>query len=149
MSTTFRGGYLALNRQYIEQLPVPTVSSDQELAIAKMAEWLLWLYQQDSVKTGGDSEASVDPLIAAYFEQWVNGLVYELFFPEKLHAAQIRLFVLMAKLKLSEVTSVPEASRLGFIRKEFRRLYDENGPLRSALFTLGNLPEVRIIEGTT
>jgi len=36
---------------------------------------------------------------------------------------------------------------MDFIRKEFRRLYDENGPLRSALFTLGNLPEVRIIEG--
>ena len=140
---------MALNRQYIEQLPIPQISSDEDSGIVHLVDWLLWLHRQESVKTGEGPDASLDPLIASYFEQWLNGMVYELFFPDELHAAHIRLFDLTLKLKLPEVGNVPEAGRLEFIRKEFRRLYDENGALRSALFTLGNLAEVRIIEGTT
>lgn len=148
ISTTFRGGYMALNRQYIERLPIPVATCNQVSVVERIASWILWLYQHGNDKLATGTNAALDPLIAAYFEQWLNGLVYELYFPEQLHAAQIRLFDLTEKLKLPELTDIPERGRMEFILREFRRLYDENGTLRSALFTLGNLPEVRIIEGT-
>jgi hypothetical protein len=37
-------------------------------------------------------------LLAAYFERWLNGLVYELFFPGELHARKLTLFDATATL---------------------------------------------------
>lgn len=146
-SRPFRGGYWSFGKQFIDPLPIPEASASQVSGIERLVEWLIWLHQQENVRTGKGQDAVQDPLIAAYLEQWVNGLVYELFFPNELHAAHIRLFDLTARLKLPGLESIPEAGRLEMIRGEFRQLYDENGPLRSALFTLGGLAEVRIIEG--
>jgi hypothetical protein len=149
ISTSFHGGYWSYGKQYLSQMPIPTVTPQQEEEINGLVGWLNWLLQRESTDDAQSNEAALDPLIAAYIEQWLNGLIYELFFPQEFRAAQVRLFGLMATLKLPKVTSVQESERLAFIRKEFRRLYDENGQLRSALFTIGNLAEVRTIEGTT
>ena len=146
-SSDFSGGWITCTKQYFGELPIPTATATQEMRIVRLVDWIMWLYQQGSVVTGRGSDAATDPLVVAYLEQWVNGLVYELFFPSELHAAKIRMFDLTEKLIIPDVASLPESVRLNIIRKEFLRLYDENGALRSALFTLGTLPEVRIIEG--
>jgi hypothetical protein len=44
-----------------------------------------------------------DPLMVAYWERVLNGLVYELYFPEELHAAGLRLFDLVASTDLPSV----------------------------------------------
>jgi hypothetical protein len=44
-----------------------------------------------------------DPLMVAYWERVLNGLVYELYFPEELHAAGLRLFDLVAQADLPSV----------------------------------------------
>ncbi|MBI2890379.1 MAG: hypothetical protein HYY13_06290 [Nitrospirae bacterium] len=53
-------------------------------------------------------KASID-LMKAYFEQWLNGLVYELFFPGELHARKLTLFDETAKLNLPDLAKVPES----------------------------------------
>jgi hypothetical protein len=49
--------------------------------------------------------------MVAYWERVLNGLVYELYFPEELHTAGLRLFDLVASADLPDVTALPEADR--------------------------------------
>ena len=80
------------------------------------------------------------------FEQLVNGLVYELFFPEDLHAAGIRLF------DACELEQIP---RLGTLQGEAlqtaaealaERIFSNSHPIDAMLFDLQALDVVRIIE---
>ena len=91
--------------------------------------------------------ASRDALMLGYWEQVLNGLVYELYFPEELHAHGLRLFDLVQQAGLPALDAIPEAQRLSRLRKEFERVYDLQHPLRAALHDLQTVEEVRIIEG--
>ncbi|WP_424314895.1 hypothetical protein [Haloferula sp.] len=88
-----------------------------------------------------------DPLMVAYWERVLNGLVYELYFPEELDAAGLRLFDLVAQAKLPETDSLAESKRLATLRQKFEELHDGAHPLRIALDKLQTLDTVRIIEG--
>jgi hypothetical protein len=112
-----------------------------------LVDYLLWLHRQPSV-AGSIREFPRDPLIATYFEQWVNALVYELYFPAEIATAGLRFFDLTAKHALPPLSEWDEKSeRLCKIRERFEQLYDLKHPLRASLFSLGSLELVRIIEG--
>ena len=85
----------------------------------------------------------------AYWERVLNGLVYELYFPEELQGAGLRMFDLIAQAKLPEISGIPEPERLPRMRKLFETLHDGAHPLRIALDKLQTLDTVRIIEGKT
>jgi hypothetical protein len=93
------------------------------------------------------AQTTRDPLMVVYWERVLNGLVYELYFPEELHAAGLRLFDLVASAALPDVTALPEADRLPRLRQKFEELHDGAHPLRIALDKLQTLDTVRIIEG--
>ena len=82
-----------------------------------------------------------------YFEQLLNGLVDELFFPDELHAQKLFLFHYAEEAKLPVLAEIPEARRLAVLHETFERIYDLNHPIRGCLFSLGSLETVRIIEG--
>ena len=147
ISTPLRGGFYRYFTQFIEQLPIPAATPAQESEIVRLVEWLLWLHGQESVRTGEGPGAARDPLLAAYLEQWVNGLVYELFLPAELHAAGLAFYDLTATHRLPAIATLPESTRLATLRKSFPALHDETAPLRTALSKLATLPEVRLIEG--
>jgi hypothetical protein len=86
-------------------------------------------------------------LIASYFEQTVNALVYELFFPEELHAAGLRFFELAAASPAPAKPPSETAARLDWHRDQFKKLSAPGHPLRVALDKLQTLDLVRIIEG--
>jgi hypothetical protein len=114
--------------------------------LSTIAEWLLWLHAQPTVAES-TPEHPRDPLIAAYFEHWVNALVYELYFPAEIHAAGLHFFDLTAQHILPRLPDSQEETEILFeIRERFERLYDLKHPLRAGLFSLGSLDLVRIIE---
>ena len=85
--------------------------------------------------------------MSGYFEQLINGLVYELFFPDELHAQKLFLFHDVKEAQLPVLSEIPEAKRLAVLRETFERIYDLNHPIRGCLFSLGSLETVRIIAG--
>jgi hypothetical protein len=85
--------------------------------------------------------------MVGYFEQIINGLVYELFFAEELHAARLHPFKLLEEAKLPKLEDISESRRLPALRKTFEQIYDVNHPIRGCLFSLRSLEPVRIIEG--
>jgi len=85
--------------------------------------------------------------MVAYWEQVLNGLVYELFFTEQLHAQKLTLFDYVAGEKLPALADIPKTQRLDRLREIFERLHASNHPVRGCLFSLKSLEPVRIIEG--
>jgi hypothetical protein len=73
-----------------------------------------------------------DPLMVAYWERMLNGLLYELYFPEELHGTGLLLFDLAAQSALPEVNKLPEAKRLKTLRAKFEEHNGSDNPLRPA-----------------
>jgi adenine-specific DNA-methyltransferase len=115
----------------------------QEHLLHRLVDYMLWLNQ-----TGNSSNGKVaNPLMLGYFEQLLNGLVYELFFPEEFHAHKLFLFEYIEKAKLPALGGLPQAKRTAALQEAFERTYDQNHPIHGGLFDLRSLPTVRIIEG--
>ena len=143
-SSRFQGGYYAYSKQFIERLPIPTITKDQAKLLGKTGNLLLIAVQ---LKSDTPTQTTRDPLMFAYFEQVLNGLVYELYFPDEIHGAGLRLFDLVESANLPALGAIPEAQRLPRLRQLFETLHDGTHPLKIALQKLQTLDTVRIIEG--
>ena len=140
------GGFLRLKTQYMERCPIPQMSEQQEVIISRLVEYLLWL-NRNGVEVSDLAEESGSSLLAGYFEQWVNALVYELFIPEALHRAGLCFFKLAELAKLRALPEIAKGQEFTELRAKFEELYASNHPLRQSIFALDSIEEVRIIEG--
>jgi len=147
VSTNFHGGYFAANKQYIEQLPIASATPAQEAAVVRLVDYLLWLNRHFA--DHAESKTARDALMLGWWEQVLNGLVYELYFPDELHARGLHLFDEVAAAALPALTDLPEPQCIDLLRQHFERTYHIDAPLRAAVFGLGDLETVRIIEGKT
>jgi type I restriction-modification system DNA methylase subunit len=140
-----KGGFLALQTPIINEVPIPPADAAQKASIERLVEYLLWLHREvlPQAELAGSAGAT---LLAGYFEQWVNSLVYELFFPEPLHAAGLHFFHLAEQAKLPALSEI-KGRELSALRATFEELYAPNHPLRQGLFALDSIEEIRIIEG--
>ena len=77
--------------------------------------------------------------MAGFFEQFVNCLIYELFFPDELHAQKLTPFRYAEEAKMPVLDLIPEGERLTRLTEIFERIYDGNHPVRGTLFALRNL----------
>lgn len=148
ISTPLQGGFFRYFTQFIEQLPIQPSTDSQRRSVELLVEHVLWLHRQPSVAKSS-REHPVDPDIAAYIEQWVNALVYELYFPAELHAAGLQFFDLTAELNPPALDSLPSDAnaRLERFRKLHKEWSAQGHRLRIALDKLRTLDLVRTIEG--
>lgn len=170
-STTFRGGYWSFGKQFIERIPIPYSGIPKQCGLACIVRLLLTLNRH--LADHPTSRTTRDPLMLAYWERVLNGLVYELYFPEEVHGAGLRLFDLVeaAHLPSVEQTILSVRAEPGVeqtilsvqaegkgqedtdkivcatLRRKFEELHDSAHPLRIALDKLQTLDTVRIIEG--
>jgi hypothetical protein len=138
-------GRLRLKRQYIERLPLPDLHKEQSSPVANLVDALMFMNEYLSAYEGTSSVRI--PLMMAYWDRVVNGLVYELYFREEIHAVGLRLFEIVNRSQIKELPAVPKASVLKYLAEKFEEIYDPEHPLRIALDKLQTLDLVRIIEG--
>ena len=128
-------------------IPIPDATETQRTLIESLVTCVS--FAAAFVTNDNPAEQSArDPLMLAYFEQILNALVYELYFPEEVHGAGLHLFDLVEQAKLPSFDILPEPDRIPHLRTLFESLYDGTHPLRIALTKLQTLDTVRIIEGT-
>ena len=126
-------------------LPVPSASDEQEAILSRLVDYLLWLHSE--VLLSNELAASTNAtLIAGYFDQWINALVYELYLPNQLHGAGLYFFRLAEQAQLPAL-SAHKGNELAELQKLFEKLYRPDHPLRQGLFALDSIEEIRIIEG--
>lgn len=139
ISNSIRGGFVRYFRQYVEQIPIPDCSASQKRVLSTLVEYMGCIYKREGIHAAA--------LMVGYFEQLLNGLVYELFFPEELHSQKLTFFRFVEDAQLPSLESIPQEQRMERLEEVFDRLYDNRHPVRGALFSLRNLETVRIIEG--
>ena len=82
-----------------------------------------------------------------YFEKLLNGLVYELFFPDDLHSHRINLFKHVEEARLPVLADIPEKQRFSRLEEIYERISNDRHPIRGCLESLRSFEVVRIIEG--
>ena len=75
-----QNGWYEVQPEGLEAFPIPNASGEQKAAIERIVEYILFLHRSGAAR-GELPNSAGGTLLAGYFEQWVNGLIYELFFP--------------------------------------------------------------------
>lgn len=133
ISTDVRGKTRRYIKQYVELLPIPSYRKDYAGYLEALVDYAHLVKSRNQT------------LQSAYFEQLIDGLVYELYFPGEIKAAGKQILPHLSGLQpLKEDMS--EEEKLAVIRREFERLYDPHHPVRNKLETLDSVEEVRIIK---
>jgi hypothetical protein len=124
-----QGGFFEFKPMYVGQFPVPKGDARAKALIAPLVDIL--------------RADHANPAL----EQLLSGLVYELYFPDDLHARGLYLFDAAADAGLGTLAG-PEAEPLARAAEAFTRQHLAPAqPLRVMLSDLQTLDVVRIIEG--
>ncbi|MEY3788554.1 MAG: hypothetical protein RLZ75_2761 [Pseudomonadota bacterium] len=117
----------------IKNFPIPKINPEQQQPFINLVDYILF---------GKEHKLKLQ---TAYFEQLIDGLVFELYFADEIAAANKPLFKHLGELKPITDTLTTEEKR-AVIQSEFDRLYVPSHPVRNHLETLDSVEEVRIIK---
>jgi hypothetical protein len=81
-----------------------------------------------------------------YFEQLIDGLVYELYFPDELHNGHKQFATLLTQERLPPLDQL-NGDKVAELKTIFERLFDRDHPIRKNIYFLDSIPVVRIVEG--
>ncbi|MEO8951439.1 MAG: hypothetical protein ABI362_05420 [Chthoniobacterales bacterium] len=142
-----RGAGYDVGVDRLRNFPLPLgTTTDRSSQITKSVATVVGYISDQSERRTADQKTR-DPLMLAYFEQILNGLVYELYFPDEVHGAGLPLFDLVEAANPPALDAIPEPQRLPRLRQLFETLHDGTHPLKIALQKLQTLDTIRIIEG--
>ncbi|HQL95602.1 MAG TPA: Eco57I restriction-modification methylase domain-containing protein, partial [Candidatus Hydrogenedentes bacterium] len=126
--STKQGGFYEFKPMYVSQIPIPPMTPVQKTMLDALIDVIT---------------ATRDPR----FERLSNALVYELFFPEELHGADIRLFEALGKTDLPRLSGLTGEALVSGAGALGDALFAADHPVRQMLSALDTLEVVRIIEG--
>lgn len=120
-------------------LDIPIYKTDNVTPSNRFVDYIIFLKSQNF-------ENPSDQLMPTYFEQIIDGMVYELYFPEliKKHKREI----IQHLGELPEFTDkMNDEQKMKICKTVFNRLNDREHPVRVNLFYMSSIPEIAIIEG--
>jgi hypothetical protein len=128
LSSQIQNGYYRFKAQYCEQVPIPEATAQQKAICSVLV---------NCVPVTSDLR----------FEQLINGLAFELFFPSDLHAANIRLFDACDQAGLGKLNDLEGEALAATANELANSIFAPSHPIYAMLFDLQGLDVVRIIEG--
>ncbi len=144
-SKQLSGDYLRARSRYIQQIPVPDLTSEQKGMIGKIVDYLIYLQGQPTT-SGKDLAHARDAVMLKYFERTIDGLVYESYLPEALHQGKKQFFKPLLEERLPQLEEI-RGDKMAALQEIFERLYERTHPVRRNLFFLDSVKPIRIIEG--
>lgn len=121
----------------VKELPIKELKN--QTSFIRFVDYVLFLKQHDFSKNS-------DQLLPTYFEQIIDSMVYELYFPELLK--KLNREIIMHLGELPEFTDgMSDEQKMKICKKVFERLNDKEHPVRINLFYMNSIPEIAIIEG--
>ena len=137
--------YLRARSGYIQQIPIPDLTSTQKTLIAKLVDYLIYLQQQPTINSK-DLKYARDRIMLGYFERVIDGLVYEAYLPEDLHKGDKHFSQPLLDEQLPSYEEI-EGDKMTVLRDIFELLYERTHLVRRNLYYLDSVKAVRIIEG--
>jgi len=132
VATDVRGKTRRYIKQYVELLPI----LERQNAYAGFLD--LFVVYAELAKSKDQK------LHSTYFEQLIDGLVYELYFPDELKAAGKAIVPHLGE-QTPIIDEMSDEEKLAIIQREFDRLYDPRHPVRNVIETLDSVEVVRTI----
>ena len=129
---------------YIQQIPIPNVTSMQKGLIGKIVDYLVYLQKQPTTNSKDLAHAR-DYVMLKYFERIIDGLAYESYLPEELHQSGKYFFKPLLDEPLPQLEEI-QGDKMSAFRDIFEHLYEKTHPIRKNLFFLDSLKPIRIIE---
>lgn len=123
-----QGGFYEFKPMYVSQIPIPSASAQEKTILDTLVNGVL---------------ATAD----ARSEQLINGLVFELFFPDDLHRANIRLFDALEKTGIGKLALLKDEAFAIAASELLNGIFATSHPIYGMLFDLQGLDVVRIVEG--
>ena len=143
-SKQLTGDYLRARSRYMQQIPIPDLTSAQKSQIDKIVDYLIFLQGQPTTSSGDLAHAR-DFIMLKYFERIIDGLVYEAYLGEELHQGQKHFFKPLLDERLPQLEEI-RGDKMSALQEIFERLYERTHPVRRNLFFLDSVKPIRIIE---
>ena len=137
--------YLRARSGYMQQIPVPDITSTQKALIGKFVDYLIYLQQQPTTNSN-DLVHARDAVMLGYFERIIDGMVYESYLPDELHKGRKHFFQPLLDEQLPQLEEI-QGDKMSAFRDIFEHLYERTHPIAVNLFFLDSVKPVRIIEG--
>ena len=144
-SNQLTGDYLQARSRYMQEIPIPDLSSTQKAVIGKIVDYLIFLQGQPTTSSGDLAHAR-DAVMLRYFERIIDGLVYESYLREELHHGDKQFFKPLLDERLPQIEEI-RGDKMFALQEIFERLYERTHPIRRNLFFLDSVKPIRIIEG--
>jgi len=138
-----RGGYRTFKTEYLKPFPIAESTPKQERLIETIVDYVLYL--KSLGKPNEIEQASSLRVMTAYFEQLIDALVYEMYFPEEFADSGRSPSHLLTREQLPDIKEL-KGDKASTLRDLFWRLYATDHPVRSMIFFLDTLETVRAIE---
>jgi adenine-specific DNA-methyltransferase len=139
---TKQGGFLEFKPTYVDKFPVPKATDKQRKLLERLVNGVVGSYSREAERVGLPWY-ELRPL----WERWINGLVYELYFPEDLHAAGVKLFDHTQRILDAAATEPKDMAKRFTYWQSLLKAVEDGGALCKALEGLKELEVVRRIEG--
>ena len=127
------GNTYELSKIFFDKIPILKLSDSEQQPFKVLVDYIL---------LGKEYELNLQ---TAYFEQLIDGLVFELYFADEINAANKPILKHLGDLKPITEDMTAE-KKLAIIQSEFDRLYDPSHPVRNHLETLDSVEPVKIIK---
>ena len=144
-SNQLTGDYLQVRSRYMQEIPIPNLTSTQKAVIGKIVDYLIYLQGQPTTNSVDLAHAR-DAVMLKYFERIIDGLAYESYLGEELHQGQKEFFKPLLDERLPQLEEI-RGDKMSSLREIFERLYERTHPVRRNLFFLDSVKPIRIIEG--
>ncbi|RWY57533.1 Eco57I restriction-modification methylase domain-containing protein [Mucilaginibacter gilvus] len=131
-----KGETLELYYTPLSEIPICKISNVEELSF--FVQSIIFLKSQALLSVN-------EQLMPVYFEQVINGIVYELYFPELI--AKNRREIIKNIGTLPSLNNLDDEEKLNRIVSVFDRMNDKEHPVRVNLFYMSSILEIAIIEG--
>ena len=128
-----RGNTFRYKKIFIEKLPVPKISKESQKPFEYLVDYVMLAKAKDL------------KLQAAFFEQLIDGMTFELYFTKEIKTVGKEILKHLEDLKPIK-DHMTEEEKLTVIQSQFDRLYDPYHPVRNNLETLDGIKEIRIVK---
>ena len=130
-----KGDILELTLEPLQFIPVKEISLTEQEPFTLVVDYILFL------------KAKINDKMSFYFEQLIDGMVYELYFENELK--QSGCDILKHLNDLPEINDeMAEEEKMKIITRVLNTLYDKESPVRKNLFFMDSVEEIAIIKNS-
>ncbi|MEA3387247.1 MAG: Eco57I restriction-modification methylase domain-containing protein, partial [Patescibacteria group bacterium] len=133
-----QGDNYQIDKEPIMNIPIKNIEDTKPFEI--LVDYIMYLKTLNLKEKGIKYE-----LMPVYFEQIIDGMVYELYFEDILKKNDRDIIRHLGDLP--DIEKIKESDKLSVIFDVFERLDDLKHKVRNNLFYMDNIPEIKIIEG--